>query len=113
MLLEDLGLEAGGSQLLEDRTPIQVKVDNSASIIFQSKMNTDSKLKGVFDLRWQWVRDLQNTEQVQAVKVHTDNNLADILTKCMSRTLYEGLISQQKQITIGQANDTTSTISKQ
>ena len=77
------------------RIPIEVQVDNSAGIIFQSKMNADSRIKGIFDLRWQWVRDLQDTSKIKAVKVKSENNLADILTKCMSRTVYDGLVRQQ------------------
>ena len=77
------------------RVPIEVLVDNSAGIIFQSKMNADSRIKGIFDLRWQWVRDLQDTSKIKAVKVKSENNLADILTKCMSRTVYDGLVQQQ------------------
>ena len=60
-------------------------------------MNADSRIKGIFDLRWQWVRDLQNSDEVKAVKVDTKNNLADILTKCMTRVTYNSLLDQQKQ----------------
>ena len=72
-------------------------MDNTAGIIFQAKMNADSRLKGIFDLRWSWVRELQDSKQIRAVKVLTNNNLADILTKCMSRPVYEGLIEQQQK----------------
>ena len=78
-------------------TPYDIHVDNTAGMIFQAKMNADSRLKGIFDLRWSWVRELQDSKQIRAVKVLTDNNLADILTKCMSRPTYEGLIEQQQQ----------------
>ena len=81
------------------RKPIEVQVDNTAGIIFQSKMNADSRIKGVFDLRWQWVKDLQDGSEIRAVKVDTKNNLADILTKCMSRPVYDSLLQQQKQKT--------------
>lgn len=52
-------------------------------------MNPDSKLKGMIDLRWNWVIELQDTEQIRAVKVHTAHNVADILTKCLNRHTYE------------------------
>ena len=81
----------------ERKKPLEIQVDNTAGIIFQAKMNADSKLKGIFDLRWSWVRELQDSAQIKAVKVLTTNNLADILTKCMSRPTYEGLIEQQMQ----------------
>ena len=50
-------------------------------VTFQNKMNPSSKLKGVFDLRKDWVKELQDRKQIRAVKVNTKNNLADILTK--------------------------------
>ena len=55
-------------------------------------MNPDSKIKGVFDLRWQWVQDLQDTTQIKTTKVHTDNNIADILTKCQPRVKFDSLL---------------------
>jgi len=73
--------------------PIEVLVDNAAGISFQQKMNPDSKLKGMIDLRWHWVIELQDKNQVRAVKVHTAHNAADILTKCLSRNVYEHLLS--------------------
>ena len=73
--------------------PIEVLVDNAAGISFQQKMNPDSKLKGMIDLRWHWVIELQDANQVRAVKVHTAHNAADILTKYLSRNVYEHLLS--------------------
>ena len=48
--------------------PIEIQVDNAAGVIFQSKMNPNSQLKGMIDLRWNWVQELQDTTQVKAVK---------------------------------------------
>ena len=44
-------------------------------------MNPATKLKGVFDLRQQWVQELQDRRIITAVKVSTNVNLADQLTK--------------------------------
>ena len=44
-------------------------------------MNPASKLKGVFDLRLNWVKELQNKDRIKAIKVDTKYNVADILTK--------------------------------
>ena len=82
---QELGYKVG--------SPITVLVDNAAGISFQQKMNPDSKLKGMIDLRWDWVRELQDKNLVQAVKVSTADNAADILTKCLSRVTYEHLLS--------------------
>ena len=78
------------------RNPIDILVDNAASVVFQTKMKTDSKIKGVFDLRDKWVQELQDTAEVRAVKVATEDNLADILTKCLGRNTYEMLVDKQK-----------------
>ena len=53
-------------------------------------MNPDSKLKVVYDLRWAWVQELQDRGQIQATKVrlHTDYNIANILTKCHSCAVF-------------------------
>ena len=48
----------------------------------------EQKIKGIYDLRWQWVQDLQNRNLVNTVKVHTDYNIADLLTKCHSRAVF-------------------------
>ena len=61
--------------------PAKIKVDNSAGVSFQNNMNPDSKLKGVFDLRLTWLKELHDKEKFKVVKVHTEKNLADVLTK--------------------------------
>ena len=66
---------------LQVKWPAEIKVDNAAGVTFQNKMSPASKLKGVFDLRQKWVQELQDRKQVNAVKVDTKLNLADILTK--------------------------------
>ena len=84
--------------------PIDIQVDNSAGISFQTKMSPDSRMKGVFDLRWEWVRELQNTQEIRAVKVNTLNNIADLLTKCHSRTTFDKLMNLQRQFTLDTAS---------
>ena len=68
--------------------PIDVQVDNAAGITFQAKMNADSKLLGMIDIRWQWVQELQDTDLIRAVKVDTLVNIADLLTKCHARSTF-------------------------
>ena len=64
--------------------PTDIKVDNQAGVYFQNKMNPATKLKGVFDLRQKWVEELQDRRIITAVKVNTNVNLADQLTKPLS-----------------------------
>ena len=56
-------------------------VDNAAGESFQHSTCGVSKLKGVFNLREAWVRELKDEGLVNAVHVDTTKNLADMLTK--------------------------------
>ena len=67
--------------MLQVTWPAAILVDNSSGIIFQQSMNPTSKLKGVFNLRLNWVKELQDKRRIRAVKVDTKCNVADILTK--------------------------------
>ena len=69
--------------------PLEIQVDNPAGITFQSKMNPDSKLKGMINLRWHWVKELQDSEVIKAIKVHTTENRGDLGTKPLSREVIE------------------------
>ena len=44
--------------------------------------------KGFFDLRGEWVRELRNSKRVAAVKVDTEKNIADMMTRCLC-SVYE------------------------
>ena len=60
-------------------------------------MNPQSKLKGMIDLRWEWVQELQDAQEIRAVKVGTDQNIADLLTKPHGRVKYNSLLDQVQQ----------------
>ena len=77
---------------LEPPVPIPIYVDNAAGIVFQSKMYSQSELKSVIDLRWHWVKELQDSGKVCAVKVDTLYNVAGILTKCHGRIAFDRLL---------------------
>ena len=61
--------------------PMVLHVDNAAGESFQHSTCGVSKLKGVFNLREAWVRELKDEGKVNAVHVDTTKNLADMLTK--------------------------------
>ena len=82
---------------LDVKWPGLIYVDNSTGISFQNKMNPDSKLKGTFDLRDSWVKELQDGGVLKAVKVHTDSNVSDILTKCSTPTRIQQIIDLVNQ----------------
>ena len=72
---EDLGVRV--------QWPCEIREDNAATVSFQQATVLDSKVKGVYNLRWNWVRELRDKKKIKAVKVDTDKNVADLLTKCM------------------------------
>ena len=59
-------------------------MDNAAGVSYQHSTCASSKLRGVYDQRSDWVQELKDQKSVTAVKVKTENNLADLLTKCHS-----------------------------
>ena len=66
-------------------------VDNAAGVSFQNGTNPNSKLKRIFDLREQWVKELRDKRRVKAVKISTDKNVADMMTKCLTATVMNKL----------------------
>ena len=80
---------------IEVKRPITVLVDNKAAKSFQEGTNPESKLQGVFDMRWEWVKELKNAKEFTVKHVTTDKNLADALTKpvtvAVRKTLNEEL----------------------
>jgi hypothetical protein len=66
----------------EFKYPIEMKEDNAAAVSFQGSTTPSSKLRGVYNFRDKWVQELKNEKIVRAVKTPTDENAADLLTKC-------------------------------
>ena len=62
--------------------PIVLQVDNAAGVSYQHSTCSASKLRGVYDQRSDWVKELKNQATVTAKKVDTDKDLADLLTEC-------------------------------
>ena len=62
--------------------PFTLMEDNAATVSFQKSTTPYSKLRGVYNLRHNWVTELKDSKIVRAEKVHTDLNVADLFTKC-------------------------------
>ena len=71
---------------IDVKWPAEIYVDNKAGVHFQNKMNPDSKLKGVFDMRNGWLKELHDKKRFKVIKVETEKNLADLFTKTLSST---------------------------
>ena len=76
-----------------------VYVDNAAGVSFQHNTCTSSKLKGVFNCRWDWAQELRDQTQATAVKVATDKNLADLCAKCHNSTTRQVLKNELVALT--------------
>ena len=50
--------------LLQVTWPAEILVDNSSGVVFQQSMNPASKLKGLFNLRSNWVKELQDKQRI-------------------------------------------------
>ena len=74
--------------------PVVIQVDNKQVISFKYSTCTTSKLRGMIDLRWNWVKELRDDNLVQVEKVDTKYNLADILTKCLNNVEFNRQLSQ-------------------
>ena len=74
--------------------PMEVFGDNSSGISFQQSTNPNTKLRDIYDMREAWVRELRNKFKVKAVKIHTEKNLADMLTKCLAASVRRRLFDE-------------------
>ena len=75
-------------------------MDNQAAVSFQKNMTPDSKLRGIFDMRQGWLKELHDRKKFIAVKVATEDNLADNLTKPLdgkTRKRLDGQLEAIKQ----------------
>ena len=81
---EDLGAKV--------QYPFVLHEDNAATVSFQKSTTPYSKLRGIYNLRDQWVKELKNTKIVEARKVATENNIADLLTKCHEHSSMKRLL---------------------
>ena len=74
MVMDSLGIEVDASD------------SDNMKTLQRMKTNPNSKLKGIFDLREQWVKELRDKRRVKAVKISTDKNVADMMAKCLIKS---------------------------
>ena len=75
-----------------------VHVDNAAGVSYQHSTCASSKLRGVYDQRSDWIKELKDQESATAVKVKTEKNLADLFTKCHTLTVRKRLQQELEQL---------------
>ena len=76
--------------------PVCVQVDNTQAKSFAEGTCVQSKLRGNFDIRESWVKELRDSKLLKVEYVHTTNNLADLLTKPHSTARFEQLLNMTK-----------------
>lgn len=62
--------------------PATIQVDNTTGISFQKSTCPNTRLLGTFDLRAEWIQELRDRQTVRTIKVSTEKNVSDLLTKC-------------------------------
>ena len=68
---------------------IELGVDNTTAKAFADRTCSKSKLKHI-DCRQEWVKTLRNKEIVKLVYVPTNDNIADMFTKILSKDKFQG-----------------------
>jgi hypothetical protein len=67
--------------------PVVLHVDNSAALSIATTLVTNKKTKHI-DIRYHFLRDLNDRGLIKPTKVHTDDNTADIFTKPLDEKVF-------------------------
>ncbi|KAI3784302.1 hypothetical protein L1987_43400 [Smallanthus sonchifolius] len=81
--LRDYGLNFTGTPLF---------IDNNATMSLTNNPVKHSKTKHI-EIRHHFIRDCAEKHLIELVKVHTDDNLADLFTKAFDRSRFEHLVN--------------------
>ena len=71
--------------------PFVIQVDNQQAISFQADTCLNSKIRGSLDMREAWVAEMRDLGIVNTVHVCSQNNLADIFTKCLKGPVFASI----------------------
>ena len=81
-ILTDLGME--------QRKATKINVDNQATIAISNNPIFHGKTKH-FKLKYYFLREVQKNDELQLINCKTEDQLADMLTKPLSKTRFETL----------------------
>ncbi|GJS98655.1 hypothetical protein Tco_0819825 [Tanacetum coccineum] len=70
----------------------KIHIDNESTISVIKNPVSHSKTKHI-EIRFHFIRDSYEKKLIEMVKIHTDNNVADLLTKAFDVTRFEFLIA--------------------
>ena len=74
--------------------PLAILVDNTQAITFQKGTCVNSKLRGTFGMRREFVGELRNSQEIETKHISRDKNHADLLTHCQLSGPYNRGIQQ-------------------
>ena len=72
------------------KLPALLRMDNAAAEVFTNNSANKTRLKHI-DCRQEWVKMLRNKALIKPVHVPSEDNLADIFTKILPRTVFANL----------------------
>lgn len=78
--------------------PMVIHTDSSQALSFQRGTCPNSKIRGCFQLREAWVKELRDQGVVRAEKIPRDLNMADMLTHCLSRCKFRDALSRAQNL---------------
>ncbi|GKE95808.1 hypothetical protein Tco_1580663, partial [Tanacetum coccineum] len=71
---------------------IKIHIDNKSTICIVKNRVFHSKTKHI-EIRHHFIRDFNEKKLIQMIKIHTDQNVADLLTKAFDVSRFEYLIA--------------------
>ena len=85
-VLEDMGVSVDW--------PMRLGLDSIGAKSFKEDTCPTSKLRGCFDYREKWVRQLKEDREIVLYKVTDSENISDVFTKCMGPSSFAYRINQ-------------------
>jgi hypothetical protein len=79
---------------MEVKWPLTILVDNTQAITFQKGTCMNSKLRGTFDMRREFVGELRNSQEITTKHISREKNHADLLTHCQPSGPYNQGVQQ-------------------
>ena len=74
--------------------PLNIKIDSTGARSFQRGSCVQSRTAGVVDYRDEWVKELRDQDNIETEFVTSENNLADLFTKCFPTYKFKRLMFQ-------------------
>ncbi|GJW34282.1 putative ribonuclease H-like domain-containing protein [Tanacetum coccineum] len=86
----------------------KIHVDNESAICVVKNPVYHSKTKHI-EIRHHFIRDSYEKRLIEMVKIHTDNNVADLLTKAFDVSRFNFLVALQEKRVFGRGENCTNT----